>query len=137
MNYGWKILLYLLFNLYLNVSTLNCEKLSKIRIKDKWFVDEHDRVVLFHGINVVRKEPPWIPDSNLMVNLTNQTQIDYLEQWGFNVVRLGVMWAGLMPQKNLINYTYLDEMEKIVVSLEKAGMYVIIDLHQDMLSSKL
>lgn len=37
-------------------------KLSKIRIKDKWFVDENGRVMLFHGVNAVQKSPDWVPD---------------------------------------------------------------------------
>jgi endoglycosylceramidase len=106
-------------------------RLDKIRIKGNAFVDESDRVVIFHGVNAVKKEAPWVPDS------WNRTQIEYLKAWGFNVVRLGVMWAGLMPKKDYVNTTYLNEMVKIVDMLEEAGLYVIIDLHQDMLSSKL
>jgi hypothetical protein len=30
--------------------------------------------------------------------MTNKTQIELLStEWGFNVVRLGVMWSGLIP----------------------------------------
>jgi endoglycosylceramidase len=46
------------------------------------------------------------------------------------------MWAGLMPDKNVINETYLHEMSQIVDTLAANGLYVLIDLHQDMLSSK-
>ena len=130
-------ILFLFVSLIRNESMSSKSRLDKIRIKGKWFVDEQERVVLFHGINSVRKEPSWLPDTNLQTNLTNQTQIDYLKMWGFNVVRLGLMWSGLMPSKDFINYTYLGEMIRIVDNLEKAGIYVIIDLHQDMLSSKL
>lgn len=110
--------------------------LSKIQIKDKWFVDDKNRIVLFHGINAVQKEFPWIPNQK-EIDLTNSTQLFNLKKWGFNVVRLGLMWAGLMPEKNKINQTYLDEMSKIIDNLESNGLYVIIDLHQDMMSSKL
>jgi endoglycosylceramidase len=106
-------------------------RLDRIRIRGKWFVDESDRVVIFHGLNAVKKEAPWIPDA------WNQTHLEQLKSWGFNVIRLGVMWAGLMPKKNYVNQTYLDEMVKMVDDFEAHGFYVIIDLHQDMLSSKL
>lgn len=60
-----------------------------------------------------------------------------MKQWGFNVVRLGFMWSGLYPTApDIINQTYVTEMMKIVNLLEEYGMYVIIDLHQDMLSSQ-
>lgn len=114
------------------------ESLDKIRIRGKWFVDETDRVVLFHGVNVVSKQPPWLPDASTnQLDLGNRTQIDYLKQWGFNVVRLGLMWSGLMPRRDYVNRTYLNEMIKVVDRLEQAGIYVIIDLHQDMISTKL
>lgn len=46
------------------------------------------------------------------------------------------MWAGVMPSKNFINQTYIDEIVKIVADLESFGMYTIVDLHQDVMSSK-
>ena len=109
--------------------------LSRIKIKDKYFIDDHNRVVLFHGINAVRKEFPWIPNT-IENDLTNKTHLNNLKQWGFNAVRLGVMWAGLMPEKDRINQTYLNEIIQIVDDLASFGLYTIIDLHQDMLSSK-
>ena len=122
-------------------STTN--RLSKIRIKDKWYVDEDDRVILFHGINAVQKSFPWYPDNTGTVNdhcrdhcdMTNRTQLAYLKKWGLNVVRLGFMWPGLYPDKGNLNESYARKMVEIVNTLEEFGIYVIIDLHQDMLSS--
>lgn len=117
--------------------TLQCiTNTSKIRIKDKWFVDDKNRVILFHGINAVRKEFPWIPNQKNL-DMTNDSQLFNLKKWGFNTVRLGLMWSGLMPKKNMINQTYLDQMVSIVDRLAFFDFYVIIDLHQDMMSSKL
>lgn len=45
------------------------------------------------------------------------------------------MWSGVMPAKNFINQTYLEEIVKIVDNLASFGIYTLIDLHQDMLSS--
>lgn len=110
--------------------------LSRIKIRGKWFVDDLDRVITFRGTNAVMKESPWVP--NLKYNdMTNLTQVLNLKKWGFNVVRLGLMWSGVMPAKDAINHTYLDEMASIVDTLGQNGIYVILDLHQDMLSSNL
>jgi endoglycosylceramidase len=109
--------------------------LGKIRIKDKWFIDPDNRVVLFHGINAVEKNFPWLP-TQARANLTNRTQLDNLKRWGMNVVRLGFMWSGLYPEKGVVNQSYVNEMVKIVQTLEEHGIWVIIDLHQDMLSSQ-
>ena len=110
--------------------------LSRIRIKGKWFVDDQDRVVMFRGTNAVRKKFPWVPDVKEN-DMTNATQVANLRRWGFNVVRLGLMWSGVMPTRDVINRTYLTEMANIVDFLGQNGIYVILDLHQDMLSSKL
>ena len=46
------------------------------------------------------------------------------------------MWSGVMPAKNYVNETYLDEIESMIDSLAALGIYTLIDLHQDMMSSK-
>ena len=111
-------------------------ELSRIKLSGKWFVDEQDRVVLLRGTNAVNKQSPWLPNMNEN-DLTNQSQVRNLREWGFNVVRLGVMWSGVMPARDFINQTYLNEITKIVDLLADNNIYVIVDLHQDMLSSKL
>lgn len=105
--------------------------LSKISIKDKWFVDQDNRVVLFHGINSVQKNFPWFDR-----NIENLTRLSDLKQWGMNVVRLGLMWSGLYPEKGVVNQSYVNEMVKIVNTFAEYGLYVIIDLHQDFLSTQ-
>lgn len=110
--------------------------LSKIKSDGRWFIDEDHRAILFHGFNAVNKEFPWLPDST-NVNLKNETQLALLKKWGFNSVRLGFMWSGLYPKKDKINQTYVDEMVKIINNLEKYNIYVILELHQDMMSTKL
>jgi hypothetical protein len=78
------------FFLFLN-AYVQCS-LSKIRLNGKYFVDEYDRVILFHGTNAVEKNPPWVPISQQ--NLKNKTHLQNLKDWGFNVVRVGYMWSG-------------------------------------------
>ncbi|KAJ3179996.1 hypothetical protein HK101_009992 [Irineochytrium annulatum] len=49
---------------------------------------------------------------------------------------LGVMWPGVEPVRGQYNMTYLDVMSNIVKMCEDAGIYVILDFHQDGLSEK-
>jgi endoglycosylceramidase len=109
--------------------------LFKAKVKNKWFVDDYGRVRLYHGINAVAKGFPWIPNYG-HINLKNASMLNDFQSWGFNMVRLGVMWSGLMPTKDFINMTYLNEMIEIINGLATRDMYVIVDLHQDMLSTK-
>lgn len=116
--------------------TSSSARLSRIKVRGKWFVDEQDRVITFRGINAVMKKFPWVPNQPDN-DMTNATQVANLRKWGFNVVRLGVMWSGVMPARDFINQTYINEILGIVDLLAANDIYVIIDLHQDMLSSKL
>ena len=61
------------------------------------------------------KTPPYIPDTknwNIKTSLTEK-DMQYLKKWGYNVVRLGVMWAGAHPKKDFIDQEYLNKMKKI------------------------
>lgn len=82
-------------------------------------------------MNRVQKGFPWYP-----ATLLNDSHIDSLSKWGFNAVRLGTMWSGVEIKPFVVNNTYLDIMDGIVKSLADRGMYVILDMHQDGLSTK-
>jgi Cellulase (glycosyl hydrolase family 5) len=99
---------------------------NRFQVRGRWIVDEHRRVRLFHGFNSVVKGPPFI-DSQIF----NVTRLDLYRQWGFNVVRLGAMWAGVEPkQPGQYNNTYLKLLQDAVQLLEAHGLYVILDMHQ-------
>jgi len=111
----------------------------RIDINTKQFVDENNRVLLFHGINAVYKLAPWIPMTEGFDANYSLSDIDAmnLANWGFNVVRLGVMWPGVEPgTRGDYNISYLEEVNKIVKYLEKENIYVILDLHQDLFHRK-
>lgn len=55
---------------------------------------------------------------------------------GFNVVRLGYMWSGIEPEENVYNQTYIDVVKNITDKFADAGVYTLLDLHEDILSSK-
>jgi endoglycosylceramidase len=59
-----------------------------------------------HGVNAVYKQPPFIPDiySNFSVDESFDDQdVKDLEDWGMNVVRLGVMWDGVETAPGVYN----------------------------------
>jgi len=99
------------------------------------FIDRHGRVRVFRGVNVVWKEFPWYPPSEGDLQNTLSTKdMEDLRSWGFNVVRLGVMWPGVEPAPGQINATYLGEIRRIASELAAHGIYTLVDLHQDLLS---
>lgn len=98
------------------------------------FVDELGRTRIFHGMNAVFKIAPWHPNVEGFDPMNSLSDIDAqnMQGWGFNIVRLGVMWPGLEPTKGEYNSTYLDQLEIIVNNLADSDIYVILDFHQDL-----
>ena len=85
-------------------------------------------------MNAVYKVAPWHPTVSGfdMDNSLSDIDAANLKQWGFNLVRLGVMWPGLEPgAQGTYNQTYLDQIETIVTNLAAEDIYVILDFHQD------
>ncbi len=102
------------------------------------FVDGAGRVRVFHGVNMVQKSFPWHPsfgDFNAMDSV-NAEDISNLGRWGFNAVRLGVMWHGVEPTEGQYNQTYLQVMRTLVDTLHAQGIYTIIDFHQDIIAER-
>jgi endoglycosylceramidase len=62
----------------------------------------------------------------------SEKDMEDLQSWGFNVVRLGVMWPGVAPSNGTFNQTYLDAISSIITKLGKYGIYTIVDCHQDL-----
>jgi endoglycosylceramidase len=103
-----------------------------------FFVDDLSRVRVFHGVNAVFKEPPFLPRTDQFDARYSLAAADIanLDEWGFNVVRLGVLWVGAEPADGQVNATYLAAARQLVDALGKAGIYSIVDQHQDVLNRK-
>ena len=89
-----------------------------------------------HGVNVVYKIAPYIPDKDTFdsQNSLNDGDIQDLQDWGFNLVRLGVMWESVETAPGVYNQTYLDEIDKLITKLGEKGIYTLVDAHQDLLA---
>merc|ERR1719503_247419 len=100
------------------------------------FVDSAGRERLFHGTNAVVKGPPYHPDGRSFSTDISMAKEDFewMQRLGLNVLRLGVLWAGVEPIQGQYNETYLDELEFIVNTAAEHGVYTFLDMHQDGLS---
>lgn len=103
---------------------------ARLQPEGRWLVDGKGRTVLLHGVNVVYKKPPWIPPDG--PSGFSAADADLLADNGFNVVRLGVLFAGAMPEPGEIDAGYLDQVDRVVRLLAERRIYVLIDFHQDM-----
>lgn len=101
--------------------------------------DSSGRSVIFHGVNIVYKVHPYLPqrdEFHSQLSLTD-AELDDLVKWGFNFVRLGVMWEAVERAPDTFNATYLDEVEALINRLGEKGIYTLVDAHQDVLARKI
>lgn len=100
------------------------------------FITPDGRVLIMHGVNAVYKVPPYVPPTSFCDPLTSMCakDIQWLKDNGFNGVRLGLLWRGLMPTRGVVNNSYLEQITALVSMLEDAGIYTMLDAHQDDLS---
>ncbi len=103
---------------------------EQLRHQGGWMVDRQGRVVILHGVNAVWKRAPYSPPDSL--DGFTAADADWLAEHGFNAVRLGVLFAGVMPQRGVIDHDYLDRMDRVVKLLASRQIYVMIDFHQDL-----
>jgi len=110
---------------------------NQLRREGRFMVDALNRVVLLHGVNAVWKlrddnyyTPPDEPRG------FTAADADWLRDHGFNTVRLGVIFAGVMPEPGVIDQGYLAGIDRVVQLLASRGIYVMFDFHQDMYNEK-
>jgi len=100
-----------------------------ISVEGTKFIDSYGRQVLFNGVNYVNKDP----GQNYMY-ADSLLPFAELKKWGFNCIRLGVIWDGVEPTPGKYNESHLDKLEKQVNSATQNGLYVMLDMHQDLYS---
>ena len=60
-----------------------------------------------------------------------QTDLAQMAAFGFNSLRLPLSWSLLEPERGRFNQLYVDRVAQVVGWAKAAGMYVIIDMHQN------
>lgn len=100
-----------------------------VSIKDQNFIDPQGRTLTLHGINVVNKNP----DTKYLGHISNE-EFALFRTWGFNVVRLGIIWDGLEHEPGVYNEEYLKGIDEMIQWAADNGLYVFLDMHQDLYS---
>jgi len=64
---------------------------------------------------------------------TPLTEDDFagIASYGFNVVRLGMSWSALEPERGQIDEAYLGQITDAVAWAKAHNIYVVLDMHQD------
>ena len=95
-------------------------------------VDELGRERIFSGVNVVDKSA-YTEGAQTFPFLTEDVLRRFAE-CGWNLIRLGFTWGKIEPQIGKYNEPYLDSVAGILDQCEKYGIYVFLDMHQDLYS---
>ena len=95
------------------------------------FVDGAGRHVILHGINIVNKSP-----GQQYLSWQGPKEFAAMREWGFNCIRLGIIWDGLEPEPGKYNEDYLEGMDERIAWAKANGLYVLLDMHQDLYGRK-
>jgi len=116
--------------------------LGWIRVRNGRLTDEFGRQWIINGINAriegifdvsfedgrERLEP---------IPAFDETDADAMVGMGFNMLRLPINWSGVEPREGLFSEEYLERVDKVVEICGKAGLYVLVDFHQDAWSKEI
>lgn len=97
-------------------------------VKDGFLRDADGRALILHGANVSGKDKraPYF-DFQQAPDIARMSS-----EWGMNAMRLVTVWAAIEPQRGVFDDAYLSALEERVAWAEAAGIFVIVDMHQDL-----
>jgi endoglycosylceramidase len=111
------------------VSVAAPDVVGPLHFRGRDLVDATGRVVQIHGVNSVAKSEPFVTpttDGGL-----GPADLAAFDRDGINGVRLGVWPAALMPAPGVVDEDYLARVRTTVDALAAHGVWVLLDLHQD------
>lgn len=103
----------------------------KIKTDGQVFRNSDNKHVIYNGINLVCKEK-----SLNYLGGYDEDLFRKFSQWGFNLIRLGIIWDGVEPQPLQYDDNYINEIKKYMDLCYKFGIDVFLDMHQDLYSVK-
>jgi len=118
---GRRVLAVALLALALPASAQATDRLA---VRGGQLRDAHGRQVVLHGVNVVYKLAPYLPDFT-------RADARRLRGWGMNAIRLGVSWRALEPARGTIDAAYAARVRRMVRLAGDEGLWVLVDMHQD------
>ena len=93
------------------------------------FRDQHNRELILNGINLIIKDA----EQGYVCGMPEEEFIQ-IRDWGFNVIRLGIIWDGLEPEPGKYSESQFQCLDQAIEWARENGLYVILDMHQDLYS---
>lgn len=98
----------------------------------RWITDSRGRVVILHGFNMVYKVKPYAPD---VIGFGRDDAV-FLRRYGFNTIRLGLIYKGVEPQPGRYSSAYLKRISRTQRVLARQGVFSQLDFHQDLYNER-
>lgn len=101
-------------------------------------VDTNGRDVQLRGVNLNSLGDYFEVDPRLpTVQPLDPATWSRFAELGYNVVRLVTTWSAWEPERDLIDEDYVQRVQDAVEGANAAGIYVVIDMHQDAWSKEI
>ncbi len=102
-----------------------------VSVRGQQFIDPEGRQVMMHGASLINKSRA----DNYQPKVTD---VDFAQMrgWGWNCIRLGILWDGLEPQIGAFDEEYLKKLDGLIARAKAHDLYVFLDMHQDLYSYK-
>ncbi|MCQ2463283.1 MAG: cellulase family glycosylhydrolase [Clostridia bacterium] len=104
-----------------------------IKTEGMRFTDSKGRERIFNGVNVVDKSTYDEENSKFGFDMNENVLKDFASK-GINLIRLGFTWNKMEPKPGKYNDAYIDSLAQIIDNCAKYGIYVFLDMHQDLYS---
>jgi endoglycosylceramidase len=103
-----------------------------LRAEGPYLVDGQGRLLVLRGLNTgnVGKDGVRVYAPGLLDLRARDAA------WGFNCLRIVFTWEGLEPEPGKYNAGYLQQIEDLVNACREAGVWAILDMHQDLFSRR-
>lgn len=113
--------------------------MDKIRTDKLRFIDDKGRERIFNGVNLVYKGRQSETNpfrKNYTPTDWDESMFSYLKSKGINLVRLGLQWDAVEPECGIYDKDYLNLFSGYIDLCAKYGIYVFLDMHQDLYSAQ-
>ena len=104
--------------------------------------DDHHRIALLRGINVRVSgilDVTFTDGRTAVEPLPDLADADCqrMHELGLDFLRLPINWSALEPTRGTFDDAYLDRVDAAVTCAANAGLYVLIDMHEDAYSKEI
>ena len=134
----FKPIIYIIFNVLLVSSCTGDGQLRSrtdkpssafVTVDGTHFRDQYHRELILNGMNLIIKDP----ERGYICGMT-RNEFKKISDWGFNVVRLGIIWDGLEPEPAEYSDPMFHCLDECIRWARENELYVILDMHQDLYS---